>query len=164
MTTHRLIRSAPYFVVIDVVASAAYYANTYGFETEYIAGSPAEFAMCARDGFAVRLRRVTNPDLIRPIETQGGTWDAFSWVDEAEALYDELVTRGARIVYGPVRQESYHMVEFAMRDADGHVLGLRAPTVASARLRIGDSLITLHMIMCGMMCRWQPTSRSMSAS
>jgi catechol 2,3-dioxygenase-like lactoylglutathione lyase family enzyme len=119
----RLLRSAPYFPVADVDASAAYYADALGFRTEYLAGTPAQFAICARDGYAVMLRRVADPAAIRPVETQGGTWDAFFWVDDAAALCAELTRAGASVVYGPTRQEAYHMLEFAIRDRDGHVLG-----------------------------------------
>jgi uncharacterized glyoxalase superfamily protein PhnB len=96
----RLLRSTPYFPVEDVVESAAYYRDVFGFKTEYIGGEPPLFAMCARDGFAVMLRRV----------------------DDAQALHAELAGRGALVLYGPVKQV-YDMLEFAVRDSDGHVLG-----------------------------------------
>lgn len=32
---------------------------------------------------------------IRPSESQGGTWDAFFWVDEVEPLFGDLRDRGA---------------------------------------------------------------------
>ena len=69
------------------------------------------------------LRRVSTPELIVPIERQGGTWDAFFWVSDAKALHAELKAKGADVVYGPLIQESYRMEEFAIRDCDGHVLG-----------------------------------------
>lgn len=119
----RVLRSAPYFPVADVAATAAYYRDVLGFLTRYSAGEPAEFAMCERDGFAVMLRRVGDPARIAPSEAQGGTWDAFLWVDDARALHAELVSRSATIVYGPIVQPAYHMLEFAVRDPDGHVLG-----------------------------------------
>ncbi|MGE0361639.1 MAG: VOC family protein [Vicinamibacterales bacterium] len=123
MGTATLLRSAPYFPVADVDVSAAYYARVLGFRTEYLAGVPAQFAICARDGLAVMLRRVADAAAVRPMESQGGTWDAFFWVSDAAALCEELGRAGATIVYGPVRQEAYHMLEFAVRDCDGHVLG-----------------------------------------
>ncbi len=119
----RLLRSAPYFPVADVGSSAAFYGRVLGFETEYLAGTPAQFAICSRDGLAIMLRRVPAPDRIRPSEEQGGTWDAFFWVDDVRALHAELAAAGAEVVYGPLLQESYRMQEFAVRDRDGHVLG-----------------------------------------
>lgn len=123
MLLPRLLRSAPYFPVADVTASADYYARVIGFQVDYLAGSPAEFAICTRDGLSVMLRRVAQPDLIHPVEAQGGTWDAFFWVDDARTLHAELLERGAVVVYGPTMQEGYRMLEFAVRDCDGHVLG-----------------------------------------
>jgi catechol 2,3-dioxygenase-like lactoylglutathione lyase family enzyme len=118
----RVLRSSPYFPVADVQRSARYYADTLGFATEYIAGEPPLFAICSRDHFGIFLRRVADPSLIRPSEAQGGTWDAFFWIDDVEALHAELVRRGATIVYGPTPQE-YGLLELAVRDCDGHVLG-----------------------------------------
>ena len=122
----RLLRSAPYFPVADVEATVKYYRDVLGFEGEYLAGTPAQFGICTRDGLAVMLRRVPDAGRIRPIEAQGGTWDAFFWTDDAVALHSELVARGADIVYGPVEKE-YAMREFAVRDRDGHVLGFGQP-------------------------------------
>lgn len=119
----KLLRSAPYFPVSDVGQSATFYENVFGFRREYVAGTPPQFAICSRDGLAIMLRKVAAPDLIRPSESQGGTWDAFFWIDDAVTLHSELVERGATVVYGPIVQELYGMLEFAVRDRDGHVLG-----------------------------------------
>jgi catechol 2,3-dioxygenase-like lactoylglutathione lyase family enzyme len=118
-----LLRSAPYFPVADVDRSVAFYERTLGFRCEYSAGSPLQFAICSRDGLAIMLRRVSAPELIVPSEKQGGTWDAFFWVSDAQALHVEFDAKGADIVYGPILQEAYRMMEFAARDCDGHVLG-----------------------------------------
>lgn len=122
-STAKLLRHAPYFPVANVEQSAAFYEQKLGFRTDYAAGSPLQFAICSRDGFAIMLRRVSQPELIVPSEKQGGTWDAFFWVDDAQALHAELSAKGVEIVYGPLIQEAYHMKEFAVRDHDGHVLG-----------------------------------------
>jgi catechol 2,3-dioxygenase-like lactoylglutathione lyase family enzyme len=121
--TGKLLRSAPYFPISDVERSVAFYEEILGFRCEYSAGTPAQFAICSRDGFAIMLRRVSAPELIVPNEKQGGTWDAFFWISDAQALHAELSAQGAEIIYGPVVQEAYQMKEFAVRDCDGHVLG-----------------------------------------
>jgi catechol 2,3-dioxygenase-like lactoylglutathione lyase family enzyme len=119
----KLLRSAPYFPVSNVERSVEFYEQVLGFSCEYSAGAPLEFAICSRDGLGVMLRRVSAPELIVPTEKQGGTWDAFFWVSDAQALHGELNAKGAEIVYGPLIQEAYNMKEFAVRDGDGHVLG-----------------------------------------
>jgi catechol 2,3-dioxygenase-like lactoylglutathione lyase family enzyme len=119
----QLLRSAPYFPVANVEQSAAHYERVLGFHREYVGGAPPEFAIMSRDGLAIMLRLIPAPERISPNEKQGGTWDAFFWVRDARALHTELKKNGANIAYGPVVQEAYQMLEFAVRDTDGHVLG-----------------------------------------
>ena len=123
MHTAKLLRGAPYFPVADVERSMNFYDQVLGFRCEYSAGVPLQFAICRRDGLAIMLRRVDNSASVVPNEKQGGTWDAFFWVNDADALHSELSSKGADIAYGPLIQESYRMREFAVRDSDGHVLG-----------------------------------------
>jgi hypothetical protein len=127
MSEPQLLRGAPYFPVIDVENTADHYKNVLGFAVDYAAGSPAEFAILARDGLSIMLRRVAASDTIVPNEKQGGTWDVFFWVRDARTLHHELSSKGATVVYGPVVQESYRMLEFAVRDNAGYVIGFGQP-------------------------------------
>jgi catechol 2,3-dioxygenase-like lactoylglutathione lyase family enzyme len=122
-SVEQLLRSAPYFPVANVEQSAAHYERVLGFHREYIGGTPPEFAIMSRDGLAIMLRLVSAPERISPNEKQGGSWDAFFWVRDAQALHAELKANGANIAYGPVIQKAYQMLEFAVRDTDDHVLG-----------------------------------------
>jgi catechol 2,3-dioxygenase-like lactoylglutathione lyase family enzyme len=117
----QLMRGAPYFPVADVAMSARHYETVLGFKAEYAAGN--EFAIVSRDGLAIMLRRVDDASKIVPNEAQGGTWDVFFWIADAQSLHGELKANGADIVYGPIVQAAYAMKEFAVRDRDGHVLG-----------------------------------------
>ena len=126
-TAHALLRSAPYFPVSDVEQSATYYQRVLGFQRDYAAGTPPQFAIVSRDGMAIMLRLVSVPEKICPNERQGGTWDAFFWVRDVLALHEELRRNGADIVYGPLIQDSYKMQEFAIRDREGYVLGFGQP-------------------------------------
>ena len=117
----QLLRGAPYFPVSDVERAADYYLSVLGFEREYWA--PPFFAIVSRDGQAIMLRSVPDPTRISPNEGQGGTWDAFFWVQDARALHAEMAGRGAETVYAPVVQNEYRMLEFAVRDREGYVLG-----------------------------------------
>ena len=84
--TGGLLRSAPYFPVANVEQSMTFYEQMLGFRCEYSGGTPLQFAICSRDGFAIMLRKVSDPELIVPMEKQGGTWDAFFWVRDAQIL------------------------------------------------------------------------------
>ena len=108
---------------MDLEQSASHYERVLGFHREYIGGTPPQFAILSRDGLAIMLRLVPTPEQISPNEKQGGTWDAFFWVRDAQGLHAELRANGADIVYGPIVQEAYHMREFAVRDREGYVLG-----------------------------------------
>ena len=121
--TNQLLRSAPYFPVADLEQSAAHYERVFGFHRDYVGGTPPEFAILSRDGLSIMLRLVAGPQPISPNEQQGGTWDVFFWVRDAEALHAELKANGADVAYGPVVQETYQMKEFAVRDREGYVLG-----------------------------------------
>ena len=69
------------------------------------AATPPQFAIVQRDGLAIMLRRVQTPALISPNEKQGGTWDAFFWVRDADALFAEFREKGADVVYEPIVRE-----------------------------------------------------------
>ena len=100
-----------------------HYQSVFGFETEYVAGKPAQFGIVRRDGLGIMFRRVSDAKKIVPNEPQGGTWDAFFWVSDVQSLYEELHKNGADIVYGPILQAEYAMMEIAVRDPNGYVLG-----------------------------------------
>jgi len=117
-----ILRSAVYFPVPDVASIGAYYRSVLGFACQYAAGDPPEFAIYSREGATVMFRRVRDATRLRPIEAQGGTWDAFSWVRGLDALHRELAEKGATVVYAPVLQP-YGTREFAVRDPLGHVWG-----------------------------------------
>jgi catechol 2,3-dioxygenase-like lactoylglutathione lyase family enzyme len=120
--TTRIIRGAPYFPVPDVSGIGLYYRDVLGFECEYSAGNPPEFAIYSRDGCPIMFRKSQDTALICPNERQGGTWDVFFWVSDVEALHGELGPKGAVVVYPPTIQP-YGMKEFAVRDPNGYVLG-----------------------------------------
>ena len=126
-TISQLLRSAPYFPVPDIESSAVHYERVLGFRREYVGGAPPEFAILSRDGLAIMLRVVPASQQIIPNEKQGGTWDVFFWVRDAQALHAELEANGADIAYAPIIQEAYQMLEFAVRDRDGYVLGFGQP-------------------------------------
>jgi predicted enzyme related to lactoylglutathione lyase len=119
----QIVRSAPYFPVPDVAAAASHYETVLGFSREYVADDPPQFAIMSRDGFPIMLRLVSGSTPVVPNERQGGSWDVFFWINDAQSLYEELVANGADIVYGPVIRAEYQMKELAVRDRDGYILG-----------------------------------------
>lgn len=46
-------------------------------------------------------------------------WDAYFWVSDADAMYEEIRGRGAIIDYG-LCDQPYRCREFGIQDPDGH--------------------------------------------
>src|SRR5262249_50303870 len=96
-------RVAPYFIVDDVVATANYYRDTLGFLYERFWGDPPAFTMVRRRGVVIMLGQLApagTAGLVRPNSgaVEGDDcWDAYVWVDDADALYAEFQANGVRI-------------------------------------------------------------------
>jgi len=124
-TRSTVLRSATYFPVSNVAITGAYYRDVLGFDCDYLAGDPPDFAIYSRDACVVMLRRVTDDSIVVPNEQQGGTWDLFCWVADLDAMFAELTSHGVEVAYPPTTQP-YGMREFAVRDPNGYVLGFGA--------------------------------------
>ena len=118
----RLFGIAPCFLVRDVVAAAEYYRDALGFTIRRYFGDPPAFCMPERDGVIVMLSRAEDASLVRPNAKARGddSWDAYVWVEDADALFAEVSRRGARIAYPVCLQEEYGNREFAVTDLDGY--------------------------------------------
>jgi hypothetical protein len=46
-------------------------------------------------------------------------WNAYFWVDDADAIYEEFKSRGAIIDY-EIGNKPYNVREFGIQDLDGH--------------------------------------------
>lgn len=118
----QLLKTSPVFRVTDVEAAAEYYRDRLGFEYSRFWGDPPSFCIPTRDEIHVMLERAEDEEEIRPNAAVGYGWDAYVWVADADALFDEYEAAGARITYEPTIQERYGMKEFAVSDLDGYVL------------------------------------------
>jgi uncharacterized glyoxalase superfamily protein PhnB len=118
----RLLGIAPYFLVRDVVAAASYYRDALGFTVRRYFGDPPTFCMPQRDDVVVMLSQTADEAAIRPNATARGddSWDAYVWVEDADALFAEVSARGALIAYPPCLQEEYGNREFGVLDLDGY--------------------------------------------
>lgn len=115
--TKQLLGSAPLFQVRDLNQSLDFYCDILGFARPTLWGNPPSFAMPERDGMIVLLDQ--NP--VGPLNNKGN-WDAYFWVRDAIALYDEFKAKGAKFEYGVLLKELYGNLEFALKDPDGHLL------------------------------------------
>src|SRR5262245_35962453 len=120
---------APYFIVDDVVRSADFYRDKLGFHYERLWGDPPAFCTVKRQGIVIMLAQldetpVARSGRIRPNRTQdpeGGAWDAYVWVGDADALHAEYQAKGVEIVRPPCDQ-SYRCRDFEIHDSNGYRL------------------------------------------
>ena len=115
---------APYFFVTDVVATANYYRDRLGFQYNRFWGEPPCFCMVHRAGITILLSPVARgedePHTALPPQPNGhDAWDAYIWVDDADALYAEFAAQGVKFLRGLCNQE-YGCREFEIEDPNGY--------------------------------------------
>lgn len=115
-------RLAPQFVVPDVVKSAEYYRDKFGFEILGYFLDPPVFAIVRRDGAEIHLGKSDNGDVnLNDSVRRGLGTDAYIFISDVIGLHEELKKRGANIVEGPI-ERPYDRVELTVLDADGYQL------------------------------------------
>jgi catechol 2,3-dioxygenase-like lactoylglutathione lyase family enzyme len=115
---------APYFHVADLVASANYYRDKLGFHYERLWNEPPSFAMVKRGGIIIMLSLNDDRGAIRPnrmVDPEEGAWDAYVWVDDADALHAEFRAKGVTIARAPCDRE-YGCRDFEIDDLNGYRL------------------------------------------
>jgi len=115
---------APYFLVDDVMATAHYYRDKLGFTFERFWGEPPCFCMVWRAGVVIMLSQSTTTGLMRPnpvADPKREAWDAYVWVDDADALYAEFKSRGVRIAR-EICDQPYGCRDFDVEDCNGYRL------------------------------------------
>lgn len=116
---------APYFIVDDVVTTANFYRDTLGFGYERFWGEPPCFVIIWRNGAHIMLSQPANPGSMRPnstVDPEQTIWDAYIWIDNADALYAEFGQKGVTITQ-PICDQPYGCREFTIRDCNGYTIG-----------------------------------------
>jgi uncharacterized glyoxalase superfamily protein PhnB len=115
----RLIEQAPVLLVRDLTASVAYWEKALGFKSRDW-GEPPNFAILRRDACFVMLSQAPADHEAAPHwKIVDKMWNAYFWVDDAKAIYDEFIANGARIDYS-LGEKPYGVLEFGIQDLDGH--------------------------------------------
>jgi hypothetical protein len=119
----KLKQVAPSFVVADVVKTAEYYRDELGFNILGYFLDPPVFAMVARDGVEFHFGKGDEGKEVQVNESvrKGLGTDAYIFVDDVQALYEELREKNVEIVEGPVRRV-YDCIELTVRDCNGFQL------------------------------------------
>lgn len=108
---------APILLVKDIVASAQYFRDSVGF-TINLYNDPPTFGICERDEIRIMLAQCDEPPPPhwKAVEKM---WNAYFWVDNADALYAELIANGAQIDY-TIYDTPWGTREFGIQDIDDH--------------------------------------------
>lgn len=115
----RLTAQAPILFVRDLHASVAYWTDCLGFSAR-LWGDPADFAIAKRDGCYVMLALAPEGHVDMPHwKIRDKMWNAYFWVDDARAIYDEFIASGAKIDY-TLHEKPYGVLEFGIQDLDDH--------------------------------------------
>ena len=118
-------RIAPYFIVDDVVATANFYRDKLGFHYDRFWGEPPCFCMVHRNGVILMLSQLEgqtgkmHPN--RLSDPAGESWDAYVWVESADALYAEFQAKGVKIAR-EICDQPYGNREFDIEDCNGYRL------------------------------------------
>jgi predicted enzyme related to lactoylglutathione lyase len=107
-----------------VVNTANDYRDQLGFEYERFWGEPPAFCMVYRRGVVIMLAQLEQKGGVRPnrlVDPEGGAWDAYVWVDDADALHAEYRAKGVKIVRELCDQE-YGCRDFEVEDRNGYRL------------------------------------------
>jgi len=114
----KLIETACVLLVRDMDASVAYWRDDLGFIAN-VWGDPPNHAILVRDGCRIMLSLAPDTHANKPNWEINGIWNAYFWVDDAKALYDEFCASGANIDY-TLGEKPYGVLEFGIQDIDGH--------------------------------------------
>jgi catechol 2,3-dioxygenase-like lactoylglutathione lyase family enzyme len=111
----KMVGAATVFTVSDIAASIAHYRDALGFDVTFQYGTPTHYACLCRDEVALHLLATHRTDRLP------GHGGICVFVDNVDAVHDELVARGAK-VQKPPQNYDYGMRDFDVLDLDGNQL------------------------------------------
>jgi uncharacterized glyoxalase superfamily protein PhnB len=122
-TEQKLYNIAPYLIVDDIFESAAFYRDKLGFDFNRIWGEPPQFVIVHRDGVEIMLKSIGSTGHVRPNHRvyEDAPWDAYIWIKDADALYEELRSRGVKITR-EIENAPYGCRDFDVEDNSGYIL------------------------------------------
>ena len=131
MTNIQIGAVAPLFIVRDVPATLAYYRNKLGFEITFQGPERDDifFGMVQR-GNAMFMFKDVNidpvPNYTRDIGHGIASWDAYVYVPEPDALYEEFVSRDVYFKM-PLCDNSDNLRGFEVKDINGYIIYFGRP-------------------------------------
>jgi catechol 2,3-dioxygenase-like lactoylglutathione lyase family enzyme len=118
---------APFFIVRNAAAAAAFYRDRLGFDVLY--QGPEDdpfFAIVYRDAAMLMVKAVEVNPAPNPTRDPAARWDAYINVPDPDALAAEFTSRGVMFSV-PLKDTSDGLRGFELKDADGYVLFFGRP-------------------------------------
>lgn len=113
-------RIAPQLVVSDIVKTAEYYRDIFGFSILGYFAEPPVYAIVERGGVEIHFGKAEASG-VSNVEVRSGSFDVYVWVSDIKALFDELTASAANIVEGPVKR-IYESTEVVVKDCNGFTI------------------------------------------
>ena len=115
---------APLFFTVDIPATLAYYKEKLGFECLGTWQDPPVYAIVARDHQPIHFR-CAQPPIANPDKYPDELLDAYVFVEDADALYEEYRAKGVEFTRG-LANMPWDSREFVVKDCDGRLLAFGA--------------------------------------
>ncbi len=117
---------SPLLLVGDLERALGFYRDALGFSCE-VYSEPPDFAVASRDAAVILLALAPERERLVPNwKIVDKAVDAYIRVDDADAIYEEVQTRGARIDY-TIYDAPHGFREFGVQDPDGHDIAFGHP-------------------------------------
>lgn len=111
----------PILLVRDVGASATFFREKLGFETDFLHGSPPFYAAVSRDDVSLHLRFVHEPFFAMVAVHEKSLIVASVEVANVQGLFEEFKARGVTFAQR-LRKQAWGGTDFQVRDPDGNVI------------------------------------------
>lgn len=123
--------ASPFFIVRNVPAALAFYRDKLGFEVTFEGPEPDDiFFGIVQRGRAMLMFKAIGvepiPNHTRDIKQGIARWDAYFYVPNPDALYDEFKSRDVEFVT-PLKNNSDNLRGFEVKDLDGYILYFGRP-------------------------------------
>jgi len=122
---------SPLFIVRDVLATLAYYRDKLGFEITFQGPEPDDifFGIVQRGQAMIMFKDVDIdpvPNYTRDIGHGIASWDAYVYVPDPDALYEEFVSRNVDFKM-PLCDNSDNLRGFEVRETNGYIIYFGRP-------------------------------------
>jgi catechol 2,3-dioxygenase-like lactoylglutathione lyase family enzyme len=111
----------PVLCVRDVSASAAFFRDKLGFETDFLHGAPPFYGSVSRGEACLHLRFVHQPTFAELAAREVSLILASVEVSDVQGLFEEFKGRNAEFAQTPIKQP-WGGTDFHIRDPDGNVI------------------------------------------